>query len=186
MTARTLPAKVSPLDFYGVNLDRPLGYFEGQTSEDNICMLWGKMTITDGKNESGVCGYFETHIAGTTSGHTYGFGSWINVDAGAVLSAGHIIVPFEGGVYTEEAQATARIVFAGQHQAILTGAPASLHAWRLNTTQTITALIAAANSGSVGYVANTGTSGTKVGYVPLFDIAGGPGVRYIRLYDAGT
>ncbi len=143
------------------------------------------VTITSSGNEEGVTGYFEGHIAGTTTGHTYGLGSWFNVDTGAVLSAGHIIVPIEGGVYTSEAQAAARIVFAGQHQAILTGAPASLHAWRLNTTQTITALITAANSGSVGFTAGTGTSGTQRGYIPIADVVG-VGLCYIRVYATAT
>jgi len=136
--------------------------------------------LTSGQSE-GLTGYHEGHIAGTTAGHTYGLGSWINVDTSAVLSAGHIITPIEGGVYTSEAQAAARVVFAGQHQAILNGAPASLHAWRLNTTQTVTALIAAANTGSVGYVAAVTEADAPVGYIPIADIVG-IGVVYVRVY----
>ena len=137
--------------------------------------------VTSGASE-GLAGYWEGHIAGTTTGHTYNFGSWINVDESAVLAAGHIIVPYEGGVYTSEAQATARIVFAGQHQAILTGAPASLYAWRLNSTQDITALIAFANPGTAGYQA--GTAGTGVsGTIPIADIVG-TGVVYIDVHAA--
>ena len=137
--------------------------------------------VTSGKTE-GLMAYFEGHIAGTTTGHTYGLGAWINVDAAAVLTAGHIIVPIEGGVYTSEAQGAARVVFAGQHQAILTGAPTTLHAWRLNATQTITALIAAANPGSVGYSAGTG-AGTAVGWIKIADIVG-VGVVYAKVYSA--
>lgn len=134
-------------------------------------------------NEAGMSAYFQTDISGTTAGHCYGLGSWINTAAAGtpVLSAGNIIVPIEGGVYTGEAQAAARIVFAGQHQAILNGAPASLHAWRLNSTQTITAVIAAANPGSVGYVAAVTEADAPIGYVPMFDIVG-VGIGYVRLY----
>lgn len=143
------------------------------------------VTAPAAHNEYGMSAYFDATITGTTAGHCYGVGSWINTSTTPVLSAGHIIVPFEGGVWTGEAQAAARIVFAGQHQAILTGAPASLHAWRLNSTQTITALIAAANPGTVGYTAGIGTSGTQLGYIPMFDIVG-VGVGYIRIYDSAT
>ena len=142
-----------------------------------------RVTVGAANNQLGMSGYYDATINGTTAGHCYGFGSWINSATGAVFSAGNIIVPFEGGVYTGQAQASARVVFAGQHHAILDGAPTSLHAWRLNTTQTVTAVIAAANSGSVGYAASAGTSGSKVGDVPLFDVVG-HGVRYVRLYDA--
>lgn len=140
-------------------------------------------TLAGGASE-GLSAYFEGHITAALTGHTYGLGSWINVDAASLLAAGFICTPFEGGVYAGDAQAAARVVFAGQHMAILAGAPASLHAWRLNTTQTITALIAAANPGSVGYAASAGTTSNKVGDIPFADIAGGPGLRYIRLYDA--
>jgi len=142
-----------------------------------------RATLADPGQSEGLCDYQEGHIPGVTAGHVYNHGSWINCDIGCTLTAGHIIVPMEGGIWTGDAQAAARIVFAGQYHAILNGAPASLHAWRLNTTQTITALIAAANAGSVGYAASAGTTSTKVGDVPMFDIVG-HGVRYVRLYDA--
>jgi len=138
-------------------------------------------TLAGGASE-GMNGYREGHLTGATTGHLYGFGSWINVDAINLMGAGHIVVPFEGGVWAGTAQAAARVVFAGQHQAILNGAPASLHAWRLNTTQTITALIAAANPGTVGYAAGTAGTGV-VGTIPLADIVG-PGVVYIDVHAA--
>ena len=139
--------------------------------------------ITSGSDELGAVDYGELHVAGTSAGHTYGRGSWINIDDAAILAAGHIHVPWEGGVYEAAATMTnARIVFGAQCQAILTNTPASLHCWRLNTTKTITALIAAANSGSVGYVANATANSTKLGDIPLADIAGGVGVVYVRVY----
>jgi len=141
------------------------------------------VTVSAPNNQSGMSAYFDATINGSTAGHCYGLGSWINTGpTSPVLSAGHIIVPFEGGVYTGEAQTNARVVFGGQHQAILTGAPASLHCWRLNTTQTVTALIAAANPGSVGYSAGV-AAGTAIGWLPLAEIVG-PGVVYVKLYSA--
>lgn len=142
-----------------------------------------RATLADPGQSEGLCDYQEGHIEGVTAGHIYNHGSWINCDTGCTLTAGHIIVPYEGGVYTADAQAAARIVFGGQHQAILTGAPASLYCWRLNTTQTITAVIAAANAGSVGFAAGAATTSTKNGDVPMFDVVG-TGVVWMRTYDA--
>ena len=139
-------------------------------------------TILAGGKSEGMNGYFEGHITAAIDGHTYGLGSWINVDGASYLAAGHICTPFEGGIYAGDAQAAARVVFAGQHQAILTGAPASLHAWRLNSTQTITALIAAANPGTVAFQASALETSTPIGSIPLVDVVG-VGVGYVRLYD---
>jgi hypothetical protein len=138
--------------------------------------------LTDGESE-GAAGYVQADLYGTCAGHTYGLGSWMNLQAAYVGGAGNIHVPFEGGIWKGDADATLRAVFAGQHHAILNGAPASLHAWRLNTTQTIDAVIAAANAGSVGYAASATTNSTKVGDLPLADIVG-HGIRWVRLYDA--
>ena len=140
--------------------------------------LYGLLTAGGG-TEALSC-YFQGTISGVTTGGVYNVGNWINAAAGSTLSAGNIITPHDTGVYTAEAEGAARIVFGGQHQAQLNGAPASLHCWRLNSTQTITAVIAAANVGSVGYVAGAGVV-AKVGSVPMFDIVG-VGVVYAYLY----
>lgn len=144
-----------------------------------------RATLADPGQSEGLCDYQEGHIDGVTAGHIYNHGSWINVDDGATLTAGHIITPYEGGIYCGEAQTDARIVFAGQHMAILGGAPDSLYAWRLNTNQTIDALIAAGNPGSVGYVADASEDDNKVGATPMFDIVG-VGIRWVRLYPGGS
>jgi hypothetical protein len=145
------------------------------------------ITLNCVHDESGAIDYGETHIAGATTGHIYGRGSWINIDDAGIPAAGHILVPFEGGVYADAAVLTnARIVFGAQHQAVLGSSPASLHCWRLNTaTRSITALIAAASPQSVGYVANATANSTKLGDIPFADIVG-PGVVYIRVYGAQT
>jgi len=138
--------------------------------------------LTDGQSE-GVNGYLQGDLYGTSAGHTYGLGSWFNLQTGYVATAGHIHVPFEGGLWSGDAQANLRAVFAGQHQAILAGAPASLNAWRVNTNQTVDALIAAANAGSVGYAIDAGVAANKGGAVPLVDVVG-HGIRWVYLYDA--
>ena len=132
-------------------------------------------------NAYGAAAYFDTNLSGAAAGGVYGVGSWINTGADFTSTGAEIIVPFEGGIYTAAANATGRFVFAGQHQAILTGAPGSLHAWRLNSTQDITAVIAAANPGTVGYIAAITEADAPIGYVPMFDIVG-VGVCYVRVY----
>lgn len=134
-----------------------------------------------GGSSEGLSGYFEGHITAALTGHTYNLGSWVNVDSPSLLAAGFICTPYEGGVYAGGAQANARVVFAGQHMAVLNGAPASLHAWRLNSSQTITALIACANPGTSGV--QPGKAGNhKYGVVPLLDVVG-PGILYIDVFD---
>src|SRR3972149_1213376 len=146
---------------------------------------------TDISNEYGIAAYFDSTLNANTgtdnTGHLYNVGSWINFGSGYTPAADKIHVPFEGGIYDGGGTLTnARLVFGGQHQAILSGSPASLHAWRLNTaTYAVTALIAAASPESVGYVSGAGTLGTQVGYIPIADIVG-PGVVYIRVYDSAT
>ena len=46
MTARTLPTYISPCDFYGDGIIRPLGYFEGLTSTADIKMVHFIFTST--------------------------------------------------------------------------------------------------------------------------------------------
>jgi len=140
-----------------------------------------RATLAGGASE-GMSAYFEGHLSAASTGLVYNLGSWINVDDADLMTAGMIITPFEGGIWSGTSNAAARVVFAGQHMAILNDAHASLHAWRLNTTQTITALIAAANPGSIAYSAGTAGTGV-VGTVPLFD-AVGPGLLYIDVHAA--
>jgi len=141
------------------------------------------VALASGANAEGVAAYFETNTSGTSTGHTYGLGSWINIGTAAVPAAGHIHVPLEVGVYEDAATMTnARIVFGIQAQGILTGTPASLHFARINTTKTITALFAAANPGSIAYTAGTG-AGTAVGWIAIADIVG-VGVVYAKVYSA--
>ena len=140
--------------------------------------------LTSGQSE-GVNGYVQGDLYGTCTGHTYGFASWLNLQTGYdAANVEYIHTPFEGGVWSADAQASLRCYFGGQSQAILAGAPNELIFWRLNTNQTINALFMAANAGSIGYVNTALTTSTKVGDIPFADIVGYAGVRWIRVYDA--
>jgi len=145
--------------------------------------------VTAPNNEMGMSAYFEADISGTVAGNCYGLGSWINTEGASPVVGSHLLTPFEGGVYTGEAQANAFIVFGGQFQAILAGAPGHLFAFRFNTNQTVTALMQAGSPGSVGFVAGAGTNGTQVGYIPLAAIAGTAydvNPVWVRVYATAT
>lgn len=138
--------------------------------------------ITDGASE-GLNGYVDGTILGTPTGATYGFGSWLCIDDAAVMGS-NIATPHDVGIYSGAAQSAANLYFAGQAQAQLAGDPGALHAWRFNTTHTITALFLAANPGSVGYVVDATTDSNKVGDIPFATVSGA--VKWIRLYDAAS
>lgn len=138
--------------------------------------------ITDGQSE-GLNGYVDGTILGTPVGPTYGFGSWLCIDDEAVMGA-NVATPHDVGIYSGAAQATANLYFAGQAQAQLAGNPGALHAWRFNTTHTITALFLAANPGSVGYIVDATEDEGKVGAIPFVTVSGA--VRWIRLYSGGS
>ncbi len=134
-----------------------------------------RTTLAGGASE-GVGGYIEAHLTAAQTGGLYGFGSWINVDSAGLLD-GSIITPFEGGIYVSGAEAAARVVFMAQGMyvgGVGIGAPASLHAWRLNVAAAagnVTALIQAASVQAVGY--NGGTTGDGViGTIPFVEMAG--------------
>ena len=146
-------------------------------------------------NEYGAAAYFDSTLTANTgadqTGHFYNVGSWINLGSGYTPVAGLIHVPYECGIYDGGATLTnARFIMGLQMQAILSGNPATLYAFRMNynrgaTGSAITAIFAAANQGSIGYVAGAGTAGTQLGYIPIADIVG-VGVVYIRVYDSAT
>lgn len=142
--------------------------------------FFGRMT--DGASE-GLNGYVDGTILGTPTGATYGFGSWLCIDDAAVMGA-NVATPFDGGIYSGAAQAAANLYFAGQYQAQLAGNPGALYAWRFNTTHAVTALILAANAGSVGYAADATEDATKLGAIPLFVLGGV--THYVRTYADGS
>ena len=140
---------------------------------------WGFFgRVTDGASE-GLNGYVDGTILGTPTGATYGFGSWLCIDDAAVMGA-NVATPLDVGIYSGAAQATANLYFAGQCQAQLAGNPGALYAWRFNTTHTVTALILAANAGSVGFTADATEDAVKLGAVP-FCVIGGV-THYVRTY----
>lgn len=137
--------------------------------------------ITAGKSE-GLSGYVDGTILGIQSGAVYNFGSWLCLDDEATIGA-YITTPLDLGIYSGADQDAATL-FMIQMQAQLHGAPTSLHLFRVNHTQTLTALYYATGAGSMGYVADATEEDAKVGGVPFLTI--GATTYWIRLYPGGS
>lgn len=163
------------------------GSYDLQRNMGNRAVVSGGMgwsffgRLTDGGSE-GLGGYVDGTILGTNTGAVYNFGSWLCLDDAADIAAA-IITPLDLGIYSGAAQAAATLSMI-QMQAQLAGAPASLHMFRLNHTQTPTALYIATAAGSIGYVADATEDDAKVGGVPFLTI--GATTYWIRLYPGGS
>ena len=163
------------------------GSFDLRRSMCNRAVVSGGMgwsffgRLTGGQSE-GLGGYVDGTILGTPTGPTYNFGSWLCINTAAVMGS-NLGVPYEGGIISEAAQASAELVYGAFYQAVLAGAPDSLHVWKLNSNRTITALINAVNPGSVGFEVGADTA-TFVGSIPLVTVSGA--VRWVKLYDGAS
>lgn len=124
---------------------------------------------------AGICKYFQTTLSGVCAGGCYNIGNWINTAADFTSTAGQILTPYESGIYSAAVNATARIVFGGFYQTQLTGAPATMHVFRLNCNQPasgeITAIFEAANPQSIHYAAGEGGTGV-VGTIAFATVPG--------------
>ena len=160
------------------------------TAPDGI-YTYGKhhTTVFEGGQSTGL-EYHDQRVTGAQTGGIYGWGTWMEL-AAAFVPNGGLIVGHEVGMYDvgcDLAGNNGRIVMS-QMQAQLASVPGtSFHWWRLNLAAaggTATALIAAANPASAGYVADAvGNAGAnKLGNVPLLDIAG-IGVCYVEVFSS--
>jgi len=134
--------------------------------------------------------YFDQQVSGAQTGGIYGFGTWLELAGGGTpyVSIAALTVAHEIGIYDAGATLTLARVVMQQIQGILASAPASLHIWRVNIAAAggaITALIAAANPTSVGFVAGVGVASAKNGNIPIADIVG-TGVVWVRTYAAAN
>ena len=145
-------------------------------------------TLADGGTSEGIAGYFEAHLASssTYTGLTFGTGTWINIDSGATVSGG--VRALDVGVYESGATMTGATVYAANFGIHLddTSAPSSVYQMRFNTTATAghttpTAWFHASNQQAVAYTANTthtAANTDKIGAIKV-NIAGTDGYIYI-------
>jgi len=151
------------------------------------------VTAAAANNAYGMAAYFDSTITGTQAGGIYNVGSWINYDATYVSASSRISIPFEGGIYDAGGTLTNAWPIGLQLQFVLASNPAHIHWFRFNYNRgtgadVVDAIFQAANTGSCGYIAGTGTSGTQLGYIPLAEIVGVNSANpvYVRVYDSAT
>lgn len=168
-----------------------LGYLAGSSNSepivapDDVAGFGVYSYQNDGKNDLGIGVYSESHVAGTGTGHTYGGGFWINLDAAYTGPNGYILSAQDNGIYgdAETALTGVEVVFGLRMEGIVSQNPGSFYPFSVNTNnRAITALFEGAAAPSVGYAASAGTTSTKIGDVPLFKVGSTTG--YVRIYDA--
>ena len=130
--------------------------------------------------------YFNQQIDGQQTGGIYGFGSWVEPQAGFIGSA-HLLVAADFGFYAHDtANPSLSTVYGFQYMSDWKIAPAHMGVIRVNINQGRVAnpmeyIWAFANPESCGFIAAVTESDPPVGYVPWANIVG-YGTLYIRLY----
>ncbi len=134
----------------------------------------------------GVGGYNDAQIDGQQTGLTYGWGFWIEPQAGWIGSAS-LLVGLDVGIYADDAANPAlTTVYGFQYMSDWNIAPANMGVIRVNINQgrvanPMTYIWAFANPQSCGFIAAVTETDPPVGYVPWANIVG-YGTLYIRLY----
>jgi len=135
--------------------------------------------------------YKDVQLSGVQTGGIYAFGVWIEPQATFADNEG-LLVLLEGGIYTAGAgeDCTSSRVIGLQLQYIMAANPGSLYHFRVNVAAaagTMTAIFAAANMNSLGYVETAAETSTMVGAIPFASVVGeATDPVWIRLYDAAT
>ena len=145
--------------------------------------------LLEAGRSNGVACYFAAQVDGLQSGDIYGGGLWIEPQATYINIADHMVI-WDLGIWcaTGAGQTMALQDIIGIQMCIDVGEnPDTIHWFRVNSAASsgaITAVFAAANPGSVGYVADvTINTLNKLGNVPLFNIVG-PGICYVEVFSA--
>jgi len=158
--------------------------FDGEKLPDEIPAVFFYANIGAHYNDLGVAAYCETHVDGALSGHTYGFGSWINLDAGAVTGA-HILAAQDNGIYDNgETLTSTKVIYGLRAESILQSTPTGgLFMFSSNNNNMpVTALIDCVQISDMGWA--TGAASAGVGKVPLFKDAHNGQLYYVNVYTS--
>ncbi len=148
-----------------------IGFFQGTVAAPNHGDGYGAFEI-------------DVTATGTFAGISAAMSSWLNITGtGAVGSL--IVCCQNNGIYADSGANTgSTVIFGMRAQGILTDAPTVFAPFSINTSnRAVTALFHMTSNPDVGYLANSGTSGGKVGDVPLFCDAAGT-QYFVRIYSA--
>ena len=143
------------------------------------------VTQTAAKSD-GIAGYFEAHIAGTSTGPQYGVGCWLNVNSSAVTN--NEIVALDVGIYEAGANLSGGTAFPLKlaYYADLTNPPSLTGMMWFNCDQAgdlPDCWFNAANPEAVAYTASTATAGTKVGAIKVRIHGSTADPGYILVYN---
>lgn len=131
--------------------------------------------------------YFDSQIDGQQTGGIYGFGAWVEPQAGFLHLDDYLIVLGEFGIYNAAGDLADSRVVGLQLQYILTEAPNGLYHFRVNVAAaggSMTAIFAAANPTSLAWDATVTEADAPLGYIPFAEIVGvnGGNPVYVRCY----
>ncbi len=147
------------------------GKFSGSIAAGNLGDGYGAVEI-------------DITATGTIAGMVAASSSWLNI-TGTGAAGANMVAAQSNGIYADSGANTGSIVIFGMRcSGILTDAPTVFAPFSINTSnRAITALFEMNSNPDVGYLANAGTSGGKVGDVPLFCDAAGQ-QYFVRIYSA--
>lgn len=157
--------------------------------KDNAALqIFARSTANQSTQAVGL--YVESQVAGASAGTTYGTGLNLRFKASATaLGGGSIYTPLRCGIGDRSSttfSSGAILVFGMKAEFTPSGTVSTtgIYPFSVNCSQTIRAIFYCQDTGGdVGYIANAGTSGAKVGDVPLFAASDGT-QYYVRIYDA--
>jgi hypothetical protein len=158
--------------------------FDGEKLPDEIPAVFFYGNIGAHYNDLGVAAYAETHIDGTITGHLYGFGSWINLDTGAITGA-HILAAQDNGIYDNGVTLTStKVVYGLRAESILASTPTGgLFPFSLNNNNmAVTALFDVVQISDMGWA--TGAASSGAGKIPLFKDAHNGQLYYVNVYTS--
>lgn len=158
--------------------------FDGEKLPDAIPAVFFYGNIGAHKNDLGVAAYCETHVDGALSGHTYGFGSWINLDTGAV-GGGNILAAQDNGIYDNGVTLTGtKVIYGMRAESILQSVPTGGHfPFSLNNNNIpVTAVFDVVQIADMAFASGAASAG--VGKVPLFKAGNTGQLYYVNVYTS--
>ena len=191
--ARTFPTVgISPCDFYGEKITKPLGYFESTTTTNDMQAVKIIAAQAGGNNAYGMAWYADANFSGVmTATYLYGCGTWINLattfDGAATYG---VVAAQDNGIYatTLTECATTDLVYGMRAECITAATVHGLYAFSLNapaaTTASHRAIFYSDNVESVGHSETERT--TKAGSLAIAYIngSGRTVVYYVNLFVA--
>ena len=192
MAERSLPSVgMSPIDAYGVNITRPLGYFESTTVTDNMQPVKIVGAQAGGSNNLGMAWYADANFSGVMTGsYLWGCGTWINLATTFDGAANGTVAAQDNGIYatTLTESATIDLVYGMRAECITAATVKGVYAFSLNapaaTTATNRAIFYSDNVESVNYSVTNRTTTAGSLAIAYINGSGRTVAYYVNLFVA--